>query len=219
MTAIALIPARGGSKRIPKKNLQCVGDDSLVGKAVLTAKESGLFDHIILSTDSNEIARDAKSYLDDLIIFRRPSVLAKDDTPMLPVVHHAVEEYTKRYKNPPDDIVLLQPTSPFRTADDVKGAYAFYKERRADAVVSVAAPEADLVFRVGHAGRMRADPGVVVPNGAIYILWVGALICGHDWYSGVSYAYPMPKERSIDIDTQADLIAARAVLEHNYVSL
>lgn len=218
MTVVALIPARGGSKRIPKKNLQCVGDDSLVGKAVLTAKESGLFDHIILSTDSNEIARDAKSYLDDLIIFRRPSELAQDDTPMLPVVRHAAEEYTKRYKTSPDDIVLLQPTSPFRTADDIRGAYALYKERRADAVVSVTAPEADLVFRVGHAGRMRADPGVVVPNGAIYILWVGALMCGHDWYSGVSYAYPMPKERSIDIDTQADLIAARAVLEQVYAT-
>ena len=218
MTVIALIPARGGSKRVPKKNLQEVGKYSLVQWAIQHAKEAKLFDHIILSTDDGEIASHAKSKFHDLTIFSRPPELAEDNTPMLPVVRHAVEEYAKQFKVTPDDIILLQPTSPFRTADDIRAAYELYKAKGADAVVSVTEPEADLVFRVGHAGRMRADPGVVVPNGAIYILWVGALMCGHDWYSGVSYAYPMPKVRSLDVDTPVDLAMARAALEHNYAA-
>ena len=214
MTVIALIPARGGSKRLPKKNLQYVGDHSLVGSTIRTAVEAGFFDHIVLSTDADEIAQHATGHFNDLIIFKRPAELAADETPMLPVVRHAVETFEKCCNQTPDDIVLLQPTSPFRTAEDIRLAYELYKERQADAIVSVTEPEADLVFRVGHAGRMRADPGVVVPNGAIYILRTTALMCGHDWYSGVSYAYPMPRERSLDIDTERDLIMARAAMEH-----
>lgn len=215
MTVIALIPARGGSKRIPDKNLQYVGDRTLVGHAIRTAVDTGIFDHVVLSTDADEIADDAKSYFNDLIIFMRPPELAQDDTPMLPVVRHTAEEYAKKYQNPPDDIVLLQPTSPFRTTEDIRSAYLLYKQRGADAVVSVTEPEAGLVFRVGHAGRMRADPGVVVPNGAIYILWIGALMQGHDWYSGISYAYTMDKDRSLDIDTPRDLAMARAAWGHH----
>jgi CMP-N-acetylneuraminic acid synthetase len=64
---------------------------------------------------------------------------------------------------------------------------------------------------------MRPDPDVVVANGAIYILWVGALMGGQDWYSGITYAYYMPKDRSLDIDTPTDLILARAMEEHKLV--
>ncbi len=213
MTAIALIPARGGSKRIPDKNLQIVGGQSLVYRAIKTAFDTKIFTHVVLSTDSEEIAEHAKANFDNLIIYLRPPSLAQDDTPMLPVVKHAAGEYQKQFKNPPDDIVLLQPTSPFRTATDIKLAYTQYKLSKADAVVSVTEAEPNLVFRVGHAGRMRAEPGVVVPNGAIYILWIGALLCGHDWYAGITYAYQMPKDRSLDIDTQQDLIMARAGME------
>src|SRR5260221_11742983 len=214
MSVIALIPARGNSKRILKKNLQIVGRHCLVCRAIKTAFETKLFDRVILSTDTDEIAKHAQSYFNDLTIFMRPHELAQDDTPMLPVLRHAAEEHAKRFLNPPDDIILLQPTSPFRTVDDIKAAYTLYKNRGADAVVSVTAPERDLVFRIGHAGRMRAEPNVVVPNGAIYILWGGALACGHDWYSGISYAYPMPKERSLDIVGPVSLITSRAVEEH-----
>lgn len=210
MTVLALIPARGGSKRLPRKNLQTVGTDSLVNRAVRSAFAAGIFDHVVLTTDSDEIANHAKGEFNHLKIFKRPSELAEDDTPMLEVLRHAVVQF----KHPPDDIVLLQPTSPFRTVDDIREAYTLYQDKEADAVVSVTEPEADLVFRVGHAGRMRADPGVVVPNGAVYILRRDALMCGHDWYSGCSYAYKMPKERSMDIDTPMDLAMARAALEH-----
>ncbi len=211
MTAIALIPARSGSKRISNKNLEYVGRHSLVCRAINTAFETKLFDRVVLSTDAVEIAEHAKSHFNDLTIFMRPAKLAQDTTPMLPVVHHVVEEYAKQFKGPPDDIVLLQPTSPFRTVDDIRSAFDLYKRFSGDAVVSVTEPEEDLVFNIGHASRLRHSPGVVVPNGAIYILWVGALACGQDWYSGVSYAYRMPKERSLDIDTTQDLILARTI--------
>lgn len=214
MATVALIPARGGSKRLPKKNLQYVGNHTLVGTAIRTAVESGIFDDVILSTDADDIARHAMGHFDDLIIFKRPEELARDETPMLPVVRHALETYKKEA----DSIVLLQPTSPFRTSEDVRLAFQLFEEKEADAVVSVTEPEADLVFRVGHAGRMRADPGVVVPNGAIYILRANALLCGHDWYSGISYAYHMPKERSLDIDTERDLIMAKAAWKHLYAA-
>lgn len=215
MTAIAIIPARGGSKRLPGKNVAQLGERPLIGWAIDSAFEAGLFERVIVTTDDDDIALCVRKYSNNVTIFKRPNELAQDNTPMLPVVRHVMDCIASSMMAKPTDTVLLQPTSPFRTAEDIRAAYALYKERNADAVISVTDPEDDLVFRVGLAGRIRAVPDVVVPNGAIYILRAHALMNGQDWYSGLSYAYLMSKERSIDIDTPVDLAMARAALEHH----
>jgi len=112
-----------------------------------------------------------------------------------------------------DMIILLQPTSPFRTTQDILNVYDMMLESKGDAVVSVTDGPYDLVFQLGHANRMRTREDIVVANGAIYAITTRALLGGEDWYSGVSYAYRMPKDRSLDIDTQADFELAKAMLE------
>lgn len=204
---LGLIPARGGSQRLPRKNLVDLGGRPLLAWTVEEAYKAISIGAIVVSTEDPEIATFAKSLSCSTI--NRPPQLATDDSQMLPVLHHAVRECGN-----PDVIVLLQPTSPFRTAQDIEEALALFKARNADAVVSVTSAPDDHVFEVGHAGRMRKSTNVVVPNGAIYIISTEALLQGHNWYDGVTYAYEMPRERSIDIDTSVDLAMARAALEH-----
>jgi N-acylneuraminate cytidylyltransferase len=200
---LGLIPARGGSVRLPRKNLAHLGDKSLLAWAIKSA--IGAVDDLVVSTDDAAIAKEAVSY--GIPYIDRPKELAEADTPMLPVVRHAVSLY------PTDVVVLLQPTSPFRTNKDVKEALKLFRYCEADAVISVTQAPDDLVFEIGHAGRMRLAENTVVPNGAIYIISSAALARGHDWYSGVTYAYKMPRDRSLDIDTPVDLAMARAVVE------
>lgn len=214
MTILALIPARGGSKRIPRKNLVDLGQFKLIEWAIKAAEQAKIFNHIAVSTEDAEIARFVHENHAMVQVIDRPEALAQDASPMLPVVNHAIEHQRQRGFLP-DHVVLLQPTSPFRTAEDIRAAFELYKSSGGDALVSVTEPEDDLVFNLGHCDRMRAAKDVVVPNGAIYILWVGSLMTGIDWWNGVSYAYRMPKERSIDIDSMLDLEMARAVVRHN----
>ena len=202
MKIIALIPARAGSKRLPGKNTMALGGKPLVMWAVDAALEAKIFDQIVVSTDCPAVAS-----LTEPWAWSRPHNLATDDTPMLDVV-----KYVERTVES-DMIFLLQPTSPFRTAKDIQNVYSMMLESNGDAVVSVTDGPNDLVFQLGHANRMRPREDIVVANGAIYAITTKALLGGEDWYSGVSYAYRMPKDRSLDIDTQADFELAKAMLE------
>lgn len=136
----------------------------------------------------------------------RPEALCEDHTPMLPVVKHAFVE------RPSDVIILLQPTSPFRAVEDIFKSYHLLLGTGGDAVVSVTEPSENLAFEVGHLGRMRESKNVVVANGALYLITADHLLGNGDWYNGVSYAYHMPKERSLDIDTLMDFNVAQAML-------
>lgn len=203
---LALIPARGGSVRVPRKNLADLGGKSLLQWAVDAANGSKYIDTIVVSTDDLEVLG-AATVLGCETLHRAPH-LACDDTPMIPVVKEVAHNYRLA-----DVIILLQPTSPFRTSQDIDAAYELFMASNADAVISVTDGPEDYVFEIGHAGRIRRSTNVVVPNGAIYILDVEALSAGHDWYSGITYAYKMPRDRSLDIDTPMDLAMARAVVE------
>ena len=142
------------------------------------------------------------------------------DAPHADVVRHAVKERMNAVPNGAgkfDVVALLQPTSPFRTADDVRAALVMYADHKADAVISVSRfQKEDSLFSVGiDTDRMRpwTEKGTIyTPNGAIYLIGAQRLLDGHDWYSGAVYGYVMPSERSIDIDTHSDLDAARAML-------
>lgn len=205
MTILGLIPARAGSQRLPRKNLADLGGITLLEWTIGAAKSANLFDIIAVSTDDVEIANLATCK--GCLQVDRPSELSRAETEMLPVVKHA------RVLYPADVIILLQPTSPFRSAEDINLAYEQLRAFKADSVISVSPAPRALAFEVGHASRLREAKNIVVPNGALYLITKEHLDTGGDWYDGLVYSYLMPKERSLDIDTQFDLDVARMMVE------
>jgi len=205
---LGLIPARGGSKRCPGKNTADLGGKPLLQWTVEAARESGVVDHLVVSSDSVDVLHVADRLGVAQII--RPLALAQDNTPMLPVVRHAIEAV---HPADPYLVVLLQPTSPFRTAEDIRSALNVWDLSAGDSVVSVTEVPEDLIFQVRWADRLEpASRNFVVPNGAIYIMRSADIMRGRSWYSDLVYAYRMPKDRSLDIDTPMDLELARMMV-------
>jgi len=132
---LGLVPARGGSKGVPGKNVRPLAGHTLLEYTSRAARESGVLDRVILSTDAPEIA-DAGRRAGLEVPFMRPASLAADDTPMLPVIEHALAE-TAKHGWVPSIIVLLQPTSPLRQPDHIRDAVNLLRETNADSVVTV----------------------------------------------------------------------------------
>lgn len=133
---LGVIPARGGSKGVPRKNLRCVGGVSLLRRAVRSAADSGAVDRVVVSTDDAEIRAEALAAGAEAP-FLRPAALAADESPTVDVVAHAVDAWEAVSGERVDTIVLLEPTSPFRRATHVRDAVARFREGGCAAVVSV----------------------------------------------------------------------------------
>lgn len=217
---LALIPARGGSKGIPRKNVRPIAGRPLIGWTIKAAKAAGLFDRIVVSTEDAEIAHVARACGAE-VPFVRPASLSADDTPGIAPVLHALEELPGY-----DAVVLLQPTSPLRSAEDIANAVRLARSRGAPAVVSVCEPDAhpQWTYRMSpdgalmpweasaHASRRQELEPVYMLNGAIYYAEsdfareTGALV------GPGTIGYPMPAERSVDIDTPLDWRIAELLL-------
>lgn len=154
---LALVPARGGSKGVPGKNVRLLAGRPLIEYAARAARESGVIDRIVLSTDSDEIA-DAGRRSGLEVPFIRPASLAADDTPMLPVVRHAIDALSASGWIP-DVIVLLQPTSPLRRPSHVRDAVTMLRETKADSVVTVV----ELPRHLSPDYVMRIEDGLLRP--------------------------------------------------------
>jgi CMP-N-acetylneuraminic acid synthetase len=212
MDVLGLIPARGGSKGIPRKNLATAGGKSLLAWAIEAANGAEQITRVVVSTDDDEIASAAAAD-----VLRRPAELAGDDTPMIDVVRHAVDRLD------PEVVVLLQPTSPLRRSEHVDGAVLLLLETGADAVVSVCevphrySPEAlmDLVdgrlVPRGSARTRQAKSTVYARNGPA-VLALRADRLGRDLYDGDCRAYVMDERSSLDVDTPFDLELADLLL-------
>ena len=136
MQLLGIIPARGGSKGIPGKNIRLLGGKPLLAYTALAAQQAAICTRLILSTDSEEIADAARQWNVE-VPFLRPPELARDETPMLPVLQHAVTEMRARGFFP-DATVILQPTAPFRRAEDLAAAFALLQSNSSlDSVVAV----------------------------------------------------------------------------------
>ncbi len=205
MKIVGIVPARGGSKRLPRKNVADLGGRPLLDWTLQAARESGIFSKVWVSSEDYEIGSIAHILQPDCW-WRRSPKLALDNTPSIEVVKEINDAM------PADVYVLLQPTSPFRNAQDIQDAMKHLWT--GDSVISVTEAPSDLAFEVGFAQRLRNVPNIVVPNGAIYILTKDALDRGESWYSGVTYGYSMPKERSLDIDNGQDLEIARMLVSN-----
>ena len=157
MLVLGLVPARGGSKGVPGKNVRPLAGHTLLEYTARAARESRVLDRVILSTDSLEIA-DAGRRAGLEVPFLRPVALAADDTPMVPVIEHALGEIA-RHGWSPDIVVLLQPTSPLRRPDHIRDAVAMLRETGADSVVTVV----ELPCHLSPDYVMRIDEGRLKP--------------------------------------------------------
>jgi CMP-N,N'-diacetyllegionaminic acid synthase len=218
---LALIPARGGSKGIPHKNITQLGEKPLLAWTVEAAKASKYVDRLILSSDDEQIISVAKSIGCD-VPFIRPSDLSQDDTPGMAPVFHALEQI-KGY----DYILQLQPTSPLRTEIDIDSAIELCLDGNAHSCVSVTEPDKSPYWMYtlnenlkmsplldGQYIRRQELPAVYALNGAIYIAQVDWIFKNKSFLSRETLAYIMPKERSVDIDTMIDITIAEALLKY-----
>ena len=145
MYVLGIIPARGGSKSVPKKNIRLLAGKPLIAYTIETAQKCKMLDRTVVSTDDDEIAEVAKEYGGD-VPFMRPKELALGDTPMIPVLQHAVSFIEKKEKIHVDVVVLLDPTSPFRGAEDIKACIQKLERENADSVVTVCEVEHNPYF-------------------------------------------------------------------------
>ena len=210
---IAIVPARGGSKEVPRKNIRIVDGKPLLAYTIEAAKRSGYFDEIAVSSDDSEILGIAAEWGASRL--NRPPQLATDESRGIDPVLHAL---TLRVGY--DYVVLLQPTSPLRTELDINGAIEHCLALKAPACVSVceAATSPFRVFELSEKGLLRRFMHVNVPNrrqdipplyainGAVYVAEVAWLEKNRQFMSDETVGYLMPVERSLDVDTELDLL-------------
>ena len=213
---LALIPARGGSKGLTDKNLLQVNGRPLLAWTIDAARGAQSVDRVVLSSDDERIIAAARAHGCD-VPFRRPAELATDQATSIDVVLHALDALPGH-----DVVVLLQPTSPLRTAADIDAACRIFETSSAPACVSVCTVEQSpyWMYRMDDQGRLsplidtrarlarRQDlPPVFIPNGAVYIADVSWLRASRTFLSPQTVAYVMPTGRSLDIDTADDFAA------------
>lgn len=226
MTNIAIIPARGGSKRLPGKNIRKLGDKPLIAWTIEAAISSHCFEIVLVTTDDIEIASVSESF-GAFVPFLRPSALSGDTATSDAVIQHAVEWLEKNNNMQIETVTLLQPTSPFRDAEHIRKCFKLFKEKKAEGIVSVVASDTRFelcnTLPVDHslagfidtpAKRTQDMQQIYELNGAIYLFrrhLVGAL---GDLYAPESkaYAYVMPSDDSVDIDTPRDFLWAEFCL-------
>lgn len=218
---LAVIPARGGSKGVPRKNVRPLGGRPLIAWVIEAARSSRYLDGLILSSDDREIIETAGRY-GCPAPFVRPTELATDEIGSAPAFVHAIENFVRH-----DYTLLLQATSPLVLPEDIDTAIAMCIERNAPGCVSVSEPHKSpyWMYNLNMNGvmeplfpgelqrtRRQALPAVYIPNGAIYLTGTQRFLDTRDFYSG-SLGYIMPPERSLDVDTELDFLLLEALLK------
>ncbi len=222
---IVIVPARGGSKGVPGKNLRPLAGLPLIVHTLRAALDCPAVERVIVSTDDDEIIRVCRGVVGVEMPFRRPPHLATDDASAIDAFLHVADCLEVSEGAAPDEICVLLPTSPLRLPSDISAAIEFYRRNDAQAVVSVTeAKPAEWLQELGQDGRLqrvvasdRLDnrqnyARVYLPNGSIYVLDVETLRRTRDYFGPRTYGYPMPAERAVDIDTEADFLAAEALM-------
>lgn len=225
---LAVIPARGGSKEIPKKNIRKLAGRPLISYTIDAALSASTLDKVIVSTDDRRIAKLAKASGVN-VPFMRPRYLAQDTAAMEPVAQHAVEMIEKLDGCKVDIIVLLQPTSPLRIAADIDSAVRKILASKADSVVGVCKLEylcqpclvkslkGDKIYpylrsKMAYYSRQEM-PNLYRLNGALYVVRRETLMEKGTFFGKDTRALIMDYGRSIDIDTKLDFKLAEFIIE------
>jgi CMP-N,N'-diacetyllegionaminic acid synthase len=227
---LAIVPARSGSKRLPGKNIIPLGGIPLLAWTIKTAHASGIFSRVILSADDEEYAAIGIDYGAD-VPWLRPATLASDNTPTSAVIVDLLDRLMEMGDHY-DRFTLLQPTSPLRSAHDLREAQRLMNERDADAVVGVVRCEHppqwsnslpadgslnDFISREAMVPGTELTPKYRI-NGALYMADAASFKTHRHFYTPRSVAYVMPRERSVDIDESLDLLLAGCIInQKNYI--
>lgn len=225
---LAIIPARGGSKGVPRKNIRLLGGKPLIAWTIESAKKSKYLDRIIVSTEDKEIAEISKRYGAEVI--ERPEELAKDDASSLSVLTHVVDFLEKNENYKPDIIVVLQPTSPMRKEQDIDNAIEKLIQTNCDSVVSICEFEHSpywayklnedkieyLIKSKYNTVRRQDLPKIYRPNGAVYVTRRKILMGENKVLGKDTRATIMPLERSVDIDTELDFKFAEFLMNEKF---
>ena len=222
---VGLIPARGGSKRIPGKNIKLCAGKPLVLYACEAALESRYLNRIIVSTDDFEIKKLAQSAGVE-VPFLRPESISRDDTPMIDVVRHAYK-WLSSEDSAMEAVVLLQPTSPLREKSHIDGAIEIFQSHDVDSVVSVVRiphifhPNKVFISENGILKSYLPTPlkfenevagPVYARNGPAVLVLHPRVLSSNSLYGTTSAGYEMSQENSIDIDTPVDFAIAERLL-------
>jgi len=220
MSTIALIPARGGSKGIARKNIKNFCSKPLIYWSIKIALESNLIDRVIVSTEDEEIAEIARSFSAE-IPFIRPKELSSDNSPGIDPVIHALKMLPEA-----DDLLLLQPTSPLRRIEDIEGIFYKRSKHKSESAVSVtrANKSLNLFFEIDIESKLIPikDTFEIKPrqlyannymlNGSMYLSSRKSILKNSSLITSNTVAYEMPEELSIDIDTLFDWEIAEYIL-------
>lgn len=227
-SVLGIIPARGGSKGLPGKNIKRLGDKPLIAHTIEEAKKSSYLERIIVTTDDMEIRKVAIDYNAE-VPFLRPTELAQDHTPTIDAVIHCLDFLKETEEYVPEYICLLQCTTPFRSVVDIDRCIQRCLTTNYDACISVCEAnsnpywmktfekdklcsfmiEQDMILR-------RQDlPNIYEINGAVYVIRTEALIENHSLHIENATGYIMPQDRSIDIDTEIDFLVAETIMKYN----
>jgi len=224
---VAIIPARGGSQRLPRKNIKNLAGKPLISWTIEAALSSKSVDTIVVSSDDEEILSEAKKY--PVEVLRRPDYLATSTATTLDTILHCVTAITSQ-KITVKQIVLLQPTSPLRTSEDIDQAIELKRESGAFSVISVCQCEHSPLWAnvLNESGDMESFipqnilncrsqdlPTYYRLNGAIFISDVDKYIKHGGFFMPNSRAYLMATNRSVDIDTEIDFKLCQIILEEN----
>jgi len=226
---LAIIPARGGSKRIPRKNIKSFCGKPMIAWSIEVAQASGCFDRIIVSTDDEEIAKIARQWGAE-VPFMRPAELADDHATTRPVVNHAIREATRLY-GAPEAVCCLYPTAPFVTVEDLRRGLHMLQEEKVDFVFTAAT----FAYPIQRAFRRTATGGLerIQPEhrntrsqdleeafhdaGQFYWGLSQSFLDERDTVSEQSRALMLPRFRVHDIDTEEDWLRAETVFSALYL--
>jgi CMP-N-acetylneuraminic acid synthetase len=232
-SVLGVIPARGGSKSVPRKNIALLHGKPLLAYTIQAAQASRHLTHFLVSSDDAEIIEVARKWGAE-VPFVRPAELATDQAPTLPVVQHAIREMETLHGLKYAFVVLLQPTTPLRLASDIDAALEKLIATQADSVVSVVDVGAihparmraivddqlvDLPWVEGSPYREKKEmqrrqelPAVYIRNGAIYAVRRDLIMLQNSMIGPVCRPYIMPDERSVNIDSPLDFHMAELML-------
>ena len=223
---IAIIPARGGSKGLPGKNIKNLLGKPMIAYTIEAAKASKHITDIIISTDCEEIYRIAIEH-GAMDTFLRPAELAKDEAQAIDNYIYTIDRLEKDFSMNIDSFTVLQPTSPLRTTEDIDKSIEMYKNSNARSVISYTEEHHPLTWhkyikedgslenifedKLDNRQKFRVS---YYPTGAVYVFNT-QMIRSRNYFDGSTKAYIMPRERSVDIDTEEDFRYAEFLLERN----
>ena len=225
---MAIVPARGGSKGLTRKNILPLLGKPLIAWTIEEAKRSQYIDRLILSSEDAEIISIAKTFGCE-VPFVRPLELSQDDTPGIDVVFHAIDTINSICSSAYDYVVLLQPTSPLRKATDIDICIELCVERQKPSCVSFTETDKTpywmyfldekgqlqpLISIDKHVNRRQDAPTYYFINGVVYVANIEWLKKNKTFVSHETYPYIMPRERSVDIDTLFDFKLAEFLFQN-----